>query len=204
MNGKIYCITNLVNGKYYIGQTIQSLTKRFSRHKFKAKQGTTQLSQSIRKYGPENFVIEVIMDGIYVQEELSKLEKLWIFITKSQNNSVGYNRHEGGNKPPIGPKKSGFKKGNKNRLGISHTEESIRKISLSQKGRIFSDETRLKMSEAQKGKSLPKFVCEKISNTMKGKKPWNIGKSNVFSENTLKKMRDSQQKRRQAEKENRL
>lgn len=32
MKGKIYKITNKLNGKVYIGQTIQSLEERFQRH----------------------------------------------------------------------------------------------------------------------------------------------------------------------------
>ena len=32
MKGKIYKITNKINGKVYIGQTIQNLKDRFNRH----------------------------------------------------------------------------------------------------------------------------------------------------------------------------
>ena len=33
MNGKIYMIRNEVNGKRYIGQTVNSLEERFKQHK---------------------------------------------------------------------------------------------------------------------------------------------------------------------------
>ena len=57
--GKIYKITNLVNSKIYIGQTIRSLKERFRQHIYK--QGCTYLHNAILKYGKENFKIELMI-----------------------------------------------------------------------------------------------------------------------------------------------
>lgn len=59
--GYIYKITNNINGKIYIGQTIGAIEKRFAEHKNAAKNGCRYaLHRVIRKYGIENFSIEEI------------------------------------------------------------------------------------------------------------------------------------------------
>lgn len=52
--------------------------------------------------------------------------------------------------------------------GSSHTEESKRKIGMTNKGRMHSDETRRKMSEASKGrKHSPEHVYNQSITVMK-------------------------------------
>ena len=71
----IYKITNRINGKVYIGQTIQKNPKmRWYGHLGDARAGTTgHLYESIRKYGPEQFDWEVI-DSATTLGELNALE----------------------------------------------------------------------------------------------------------------------------------
>lgn len=75
----IYKITNLINNKVYIGQTINSLEQRLSRHKQDALSGRldTHFARAIRKYGIDNFIAEVI-DTAQSQEELTQKEYYWI------------------------------------------------------------------------------------------------------------------------------
>ena len=75
----IYKITNLINNKVYIGQTINSLEQRLSRHKQDALSGrlNTHFARAIRKYGIDNFIAEVI-DTAQSQEELTQKEYYWI------------------------------------------------------------------------------------------------------------------------------
>ena len=85
----VYKITNLINDKIYIGQTTESLKKRFSRHCGYQKNDGTYIHNAIKKYGKENFIIEQI-DIANSQEELDELEYYWI----NQLNSFapnGYN-----------------------------------------------------------------------------------------------------------------
>lgn len=64
MQGFIYKITNKINGKVYIGQTIQSVKDRWHRHCGKKSIRSAEMSMHIKrailKYGKENFIIETI------------------------------------------------------------------------------------------------------------------------------------------------
>lgn len=72
----IYKITNLINNKVYIGQTIRPIEDRFKRHINDAVNNVldTHLARAIRKYGKENFIIEEI-DTASTQEELTLKEQ---------------------------------------------------------------------------------------------------------------------------------
>ena len=57
--GYIYKIENTINNKVYIGQTVKTLSKRFSQHRNNYdKPYFSQLSlyQAFKKYGIENFI----------------------------------------------------------------------------------------------------------------------------------------------------
>ena len=86
----IYKITNIQNNKTYIGQTIRPVEHRFNRHINDAQNDIldTHFARAIRKYGKENFIIEII-DTAQTQEELNKKEQYWIRWYDSINN--GYN-----------------------------------------------------------------------------------------------------------------
>lgn len=86
----IYKISNSINNKVYIGQTIRPIEKRFKRHINDAINYVldTHFARAIRKYGKENFYIEEI-DRANDQEELNLKEQYWIRYYDSVNN--GYN-----------------------------------------------------------------------------------------------------------------
>ena len=92
MLGKIYIIKNNINTKVYIGQTIQTLGKRFSNHKIASDFEDTKFYRAIRKHGKENFYIELIEE--VPQEELNNRECYWIKFYDSYYN--GYNSTLGG------------------------------------------------------------------------------------------------------------
>lgn len=75
----IYKITNIQNNKVYIGQTIRPVEKRFQRHINDAINNVldTHFARAIRKYGAENFKIEII-DTADNQEDLNHREQYWI------------------------------------------------------------------------------------------------------------------------------
>ena len=74
----IYKITNKINGKIYIGQTIKKLKYRWSGHISKAKKGSkTPLHRAIIKYGVGSFEVLEIYSANTL-EELNKREKFCI------------------------------------------------------------------------------------------------------------------------------
>ena len=91
----IYKVTNKVNGKIYIGQTIRTLEQRKWQHLDCAKNGVkTHFYNAIRKYGEENFVFEIIDEASSLQE-LNELERY--YIAKFNCIENGYNMVDGGN-----------------------------------------------------------------------------------------------------------
>ena len=89
MYGVIYKLTNKLNGKPYVGQTKQKLHRRMEQHKI----ASTAIGNAIRKYGLENFTIEVI-EECETLEQLNEREMFWIayFNSKYPN---GYNLMDG-------------------------------------------------------------------------------------------------------------
>ena len=95
MKGKIYIITNQINNKVYIGQTLLSLEERFRQHYKESSYETKQkrpLYSAIRKYGIINFSIQLIDEC--EETELDMKEKFWIAEYNSYLN--GYNATTGG------------------------------------------------------------------------------------------------------------
>lgn len=94
----IYILTNTVNGKYYVGKTVLSnLRKYLATKKWQARNGlrTQPLLAAMRKYGFENFSVE-ILGNVATREELCELEKLWILLLDCRNPKIGYNVMAGG------------------------------------------------------------------------------------------------------------
>jgi group I intron endonuclease len=141
--GRIYLLTNKVNGKKYVGQTSNALETRWIKHKSAAKAGKKlPILRAIRKYGPESFTIEVIAESL--RPFLNDLERFFIRLCRSQTTQHGYNRTEGGDGVAMKPSEETLAK----MRGRKLSKEHIAKL----RARKFSDETRAKMSAARKGK----------------------------------------------------
>lgn len=76
MSAIIYQITNLVNGKIYIGKTTKSLEERFKRHFYNHTSLNTHLYKSMRKHGFTNFSIELL--EVADQSIINDRECYWI------------------------------------------------------------------------------------------------------------------------------
>jgi len=79
----IYLLKNTVNGKVYVGQTVQTLSERMRKHKStsnssKAKNYNNYLYKAIRKYGWNNFEVFVLDNTAKTQEQLNFNEISWI------------------------------------------------------------------------------------------------------------------------------
>ena len=127
----IYKVINKINGKIYVGQTTKTLKNRWSGH-IKASRNNSHLllHKAIRKYGEDSFFIEELATANSMQE-LNALEK--DYIRKFDSLNKGYNLTEGGD----------------GMHGYSHSEETRKKIGLSNKGKTLSKTAKLNMSKAK-------------------------------------------------------
>jgi len=89
--GVVYLVWNLVNGKKYVGQTVQPLEKRFNEH---ANCKKTLIGKAICKYGKKNFRYGIIK-SCASKEEMDEWEKFFIATLKTKAPD-GYNCTDGG------------------------------------------------------------------------------------------------------------
>lgn len=67
----IYKITNKLNGKIYIGQSINPF-KRFKQHCYNTQIYKSLINEAINKYGKENFLFEILESDIENYNEREK------------------------------------------------------------------------------------------------------------------------------------
>lgn len=192
VQGWIYKITNKVNGKVYVGQTVQKNVKyRWKDHTRKLNQNNhpnKHIQASWNKYGEENFVFEVIEEfNPEMNFDLNNLEKFWIKHYDSSNPEKGYNKTLGGDG-------SG-----------TLTEEAKQKLRQVNLGKVQSAETIAKRVEKLKGQKRTEEHCSNISKSRlginkgvrvspntefkKGQEPWNKGLKNKQIGHNRKKIR---------------
>ena len=166
--GVIYCITNAVNGKRYIGQTIGALSKRWKGH-ISERTGCRRLKHAIAKHGAENFTICVI-DTAADKEALNALESHYIALYDTRNPAFGYNLNPGGNSGPQHPetveKRAAALRGKP--LSAQHCE----RLSISHMGNKRTEESRKKQSASMMGQKRPRSAehSAKIAAALTGKK----------------------------------
>jgi group I intron endonuclease len=204
--GIIYKITNKINNKEYIGQSIHNDDKYYGSGKY--------IKRAIEKYGTENFEKEIIEECS--NDILDEREKYWINEYNTFEN--GYNLTLGGQNGWMTGKKhteetkekiSKKLKGENNPFyGKKHSDETKKKISnsikesdewnkkikskehrnklsKSQKGRKHTDETKRKISEINKGKKRSAETKKKMSEIQKQIKPFYDKKHSVEAKNKI-------------------
>lgn len=93
--GIIYLITSDIDGKVYVGQTVDTLSRRWKHHLDNAKKVKPDgdLGKDIKYFGEENFHIEQLATAD-TQKELDRLEEY--YITQYDAIEHGYNIRHGG------------------------------------------------------------------------------------------------------------
>ncbi len=189
-NSGIYTITNLINGKIYIGYTI-NFYNRWASHKSTLilnNHVNKYLQRTFNKYGINNFKFEILEECDL--EYLASQENYWVQMLCTYNPKYGYNSKSThpNNKPS--PSITTIEKIRLGNLGKKRSDEVKKKISLSSKGRRLgiphTQETKSKISKSRKGRCSGKDnyfygkthnneVKKKMSEAKQGKY---IGKNN--------------------------
>jgi group I intron endonuclease len=206
--GLIYCATNMVNKKQYIGQTINSLKTRIRKHQLKAIKNidNNHFLNALRKYGIDNFIWEILSYAT-TKYALDQAEIYWIGYYDTLNN--GYNHKEGGAngkfsieaKRKMSDSHRGIKlssetaekisKANKGKnhynYGKHRSEETKQKISQSLMGNVVSEETKKKIGRAFSGENSPNYgrihseeTRAKMAKAAKDRIPWNKGTKGIM------------------------
>lgn len=162
----VYKVTNLVNGKIYIGKTTKGIKIRWQRHKAAAQRQDPNdysiLHRAMNKYGFDKFKIEVLEVCVSAEASL-EAEKRQIAGYKATDRDIGYNQTEGGDGTP----------------GHRHTEDSKQRMSVAKKGKYQGKDNSFY------GKSHSIETIQKVSG-----ENWFKGRKNV--EETLAKLHANQ------------
>jgi group I intron endonuclease len=146
MNAQIYLVSNKLNGKQYVGQTINP-ERQIGHGRI--------LRKAYKLHGRDNFSYEPICTGITSRTTLNAVERFWIAVADTVV-PKGYNIELGGSE------------------GSTWTEERRRKHSLALTGRIHIRP--LGSKSGMKGKKYPEEGKRKLSEALKGRVSPNWGR----------------------------
>ena len=156
MYGYIYCTTNLVNGKIYIGQ------KRSAKFLENSYLGSGKLiRQAIEKYGVNNFSVK-LLEEVQYKDDMDSREIYWISYYNATNRNIGYNISEGGNvnRTMVGPNNPMYGKTHSDK-----TKQHLKDVWKHRTGRKHTDQEKENISKALKGRKIT--WIDKISENAK-------------------------------------
>lgn len=169
--GFIYITTNMVNGKRYIGQ--KKIDKEGKWNNYLG--SGVAFKKALDKYGNNNFYRDIVALA-YSKDELDKLEIEWINNYNAVESRNFYNIVSGGGTV----------------TGLKMSDETKKKLSVR-----FSGENNPMYGKGLKGEDNPFYgkhhteeSRKKMSDSHKGQVSWCKGRTNIYSKETLQKMRE--------------
>lgn len=164
-----YVLTNMINGKCYVGITTKA-ESRLKDHQSSATRGSGYaLHDAMRLYGIANFEFKVVA-SCRTWGDLQEIEKILIVQYESfAGDGTGYNLTRGGD-GMLGYKHSDEYKAraSASKMGMKHSEDACAKISAALSRRICKPETRVKFSKIHTGRVKSPEERAKMSATRKG------------------------------------
>lgn len=165
----IYKITNILNGKIYVGQ--RTSKKDISEDKYMG--SGVFYKRAVDKYGKENFKKSLL--EYCNKDNIDEREIYWIAKLNSTDLNIGYNLCAGGG-TTLGLKMTEEQKqkvsksliGNKRTLGFKPTKETMSRMSKSHTGKKHSQETKEKCRNCFKGRKHTEENKEKQRAKMMG------------------------------------
>lgn len=185
--GYIYKITNTINNKCYIGQTLNDVKERWRQHRKKST-NCRYLKHAFIKYGFDKFKFELIcicFDEDLDRYEIEYIKKFNCLVPNGYNlksGGLGGGRHNQETKDKIGKALknmylNGYIQPNK---GIKLSKEHRNKLSIAHMGRKLSKEHLENMKDVGNKKVLQFNLTEKLLNVYKS------GKQAAEKNNTTK------------------
>ena len=141
----IYKITNLINGKIYVGKNKANDPNYYG--------SGSLIKQAIKIHGKENFKKE-ILESCQSEEEFNKREKFWIEKLQANIRHIGYNMMPGGD-------------GGDTFTNRSDQEKEITRQKLSVASKSISDDTKNKHRENAKALWANQQYRNKVSTSLK-------------------------------------
>ena len=147
----IYCYVNLIDSKKYVGQTSTKLKYRHYQHLRDKNRRKDYFHNAIKKYGIENFKLEILHIGD--KYSLDLLEIYYIEKWNLLDNKYGYNLKTGGSSGKhtdnTKQKMSNYAK-NRTEEHRLHLSESLKGEKNPHKGKTISDDNKQKMAEGRR------------------------------------------------------
>ena len=165
MSHYTYMVTNKINGKVYVGSHSwknEGIDKNYYG-------SGTAIKRAVKKYGKENFQVEVLYYYDTV-EECRKDEERILTEYNVRDCPHSYNLKNSAMGMSSEDVTEEFRKKMSQAMKrVAASEEFRRKLSQANKGKTLSEEHKQKISQAHKGKTFSEEHRKKLSQAMKGK-----------------------------------